>query len=476
MEDETLMQRVEEQPPPPQPERAAAPLWQGLRRNLRAGLRLALLCRTEAAAFAALPCDLVLLALVDPALNLLISRLLAGGDGIFTPESLPSFFFHIPLFLAFGLGAARLLADPGLVTTLPVAFIALSLVLETLHGLLEGAELLTGFALPDWLMAAPHYYRFFLWWTAGAALFLGRLGSGRRRQGVAVAALFLIMVVMPLALVPRGDLWTAAAGEGEELLVTEKVLDTQARLLPAEIGRLLPGRPGVTDLYFVGFAGDGGQGVFMRELLAVERLFSARFDTAGRELILVNNAATALEYPFATATNLGRALKGIGEAMNRDEDVLFLYLTSHGSEDGTLAVENGPLELTQVTPELLRRQLDEAGIRWRVIAVSACFAGSYIDPLKDERTLIMTAADATHESFGCQYGADFTWFGKAYFDEALRTSRSFTAAFTTARESIRARETAEGETPSNPQLFIGPAMAAKLPQLEERLATLAPGR
>lgn len=468
MTEETITQRAAESPNPQQ-EQPPIPLLRGFLRNLQAAGRLALFRRTGAEAFATLPRDLVLLALADPALNLLASWLLSGEDGVFTPSSLASFSLHIPLFLLCGLAAARLLARPGLVTAVPVAFAALSLVLEALHALLEGAVQLQWLPLPEWLLDSPHYFRFLPWWAGAAALFLMRLGPAPLQRRAASLALFLAVAIPPLLLFPRGDLWTGTRGEGEELQLTEEVLDAQPRLVQEAFGKLLPGRPGVTDLYFVGFAGDGGMGVFMRELLSVERLFAGRFDAAGRSVTLVNNPDTALDYPFATVANLSRTLRRVGEVMNRDEDVLFLFLTSHGSSDGELAVVNGPLELTQVTPEKLRRLLAEAGIKWRVIAVSACFSGTYAEPLQDDQTLILTASDATHESFGCQSGADFTWFGKAYFDEALHSTRSFTDAFGIARETIGAREKDEGESPSNPQMVVGKKMAQKLAELEGRL-------
>lgn len=451
------------------PDHLPMPLWRGFLHNLRAACLLALFRRTEAEAFASLPRDLVILALADPALNLLASWLLTGKEGAFTPYSLASFFLHIPLFLLCGLAASRLLTRPGLVTTIPVALISLSLVLEALHAVFEGAVQLNWLHQPAWLPDVPNYFRFLPWWGGAAALFLLRLGPAPLHRRSAALALFLSVAIPPLMLFPRGDLWTSTQGEVKELKLTEEVLDTQPRLVRDALDKLLPGRAGVTDLYFVGFAGDGGMGVFMRELLSVERLFAKRFGSAGRSITLVNNPDTALEYPFATVANLSRALRRVGEVMNRDEDVLFLFLTSHGSSNGELAVENWPLELTQVTPEKLRHLLAEAGIKWRVIAVSACFSGTYVEPLQDERTLIITASDATHESFGCQNGADFTWFGKAYFDEALRSTVSFIGAYDVARKAIVAREKMEGESPSNPQMVVGKEMVKKLAELEGRL-------
>ena len=109
-------------------------------------------------------------------------------------------------------------------------------------------------------------------------------------------------------------------------------------------------------------------------------------------------------------------------------------------------------------------------IRWRVIIVSACYAGGFIEPLRGPTTLVMTAADATHTSFGCGAASDFTYFAKALFDEQLRTTRSFERAFAAALPVIREREREQGQEFSNPQIALGEQMRAKLAEIERRLA------
>jgi hypothetical protein len=175
-----------------------------------------------------------------------------------------------------------------------------------------------------------------------------------------------------------------------------------------------------------------------------------------------------LQAPIASVTSLQRTLAHVGRLMNRDEDVLVLYLTSHGSEDHRFALEFWPLRLHDLDAPTLRKMLDDAGIRWRILVVSACYSGGFIEPLKDAHTLVVTAADAQHTSFGCGAQSDFTYFGKAYVDQALRTSYSLTDAFAVARKTIEARERSEGRAPSNPQMYLGPQMAEKLKQLEEQ--------
>jgi hypothetical protein len=121
--------------------------------------------------------------------------------------------------------------------------------------------------------------------------------------------------------------------------------------------------------------------------------------------------------------------------------------------------------------------LDDAGIKWRIIVVSACYSGGWIDALKDERTLIMTASAANRRSFGCGTESDATYFGDALFQHALRFEDSFVKAFEQARERIAERERAEHVSPpSDPQLDVGTEMAAKLPKLEAALRARRTGQ
>jgi hypothetical protein len=70
-------------------------------------------------------------------------------------------------------------------------------------------------------------------------------------------------------------------------------------------------------------------------------------------------------------------------------------------------------------------------------------------------TLVITAADANHPSFGCEDRAKWTFFGDAFFNVALRQSKSLRDAFTTARSIILRREVRNGFEPSHPQMAGG---------------------
>jgi hypothetical protein len=114
--------------------------------------------------------------------------------------------------------------------------------------------------------------------------------------------------------------------------------------------------------------------------------------------------------------------------------------------------------------------LHDSGIKWKVIVISACFSGGFVEPLRDDNTLVITAADAFNSSFGCSFDSDYTWFSEALYNEALRETFSFAEAFDAAKKAVRERERAEGFPPSNPQIAMGDAMRKKLAALEKRLA------
>jgi hypothetical protein len=272
--------------------------------------------------------------------------------------------------------------------------------------------------------------------------------------------------------------WSTGAGAAPpKQTEAAQTLSAQPQLLAASLAGLMSPRPGVAELYFVAVAGTSTQDVFMKEVRSAQAVFDQRFDTRGRSLLLVNNPRTVRELPVASSANLQAALDGVARKMNVEQDILFLYLTSHGAKH-VFAVRFPELGLADLSDTELRAILDRSGIKWRVVVISACHSGSFIDALKNEHTLILTAAAADRTSFGCSNENDFTYFGDAYINTALRRELSFVTAFEQARQSIVAREKAEHLTPSQPQIYVGKAIKAKLRQLEQRLvkAPLAAAR
>ena len=209
----------------------------------------------------------------------------------------------------------------------------------------------------------------------------------------------------------------------------EVALYSQKELLDKALASLKPREPGRINLYLLAVAGDGSQEVFRREVEFVQSEFARRFGTDGRTVALVNSRSTVATAPMATLTSIREALKAIAARMDREQDILFLFMTSHGSAEHELSLGQNGMDLQDLGAAELGTMLKESGIRWKVVVVSACYSGGFIDPLQDERSLIITAARRDRRSFGCADENDFTYFGRAFFKESLPKSRSFVEAF-----------------------------------------------
>lgn len=199
----------------------------------------------------------------------------------------------------------------------------------------------------------------------------------------------------------------------------------------------------------VAFGLFGDQSVFESEASGAARIVAAR--TGGAPVIVHANSRTRSD---ATVEALASALDAAAKEIDAERDVLVVILTSHGSQGG-LAVR-APGEPDDILwPQILSAFLDHAGVRHRVVIVSACYSGVFIPLLANPDTLVITAADAFHPSFGCQDGALWTYFGDALFNTAMRRTASLREAFEFARSLVRERELRNGFDPSNPQIAGG---------------------
>ncbi len=246
----------------------------------------------------------------------------------------------------------------------------------------------------------------------------------------------------------------------------ERVFYDQFRLVDEALASLRAQTPGHTDLYVVAFAGDGDENVFRNEVEYVEKLFSERFDARGRVVVLENNPATVETRPLATWTNLELVLDGLLEQdrFDPDEDILLLFMTSHGDEDHDLYVGMDNLPLDWIGAEDLSEILNTRPFRWRVNIISACYSGGFVDGLRNSTSMVITAARADRTSFGCGANSDITYFGKAFFVEGLNQTDTFRGAFEIARQLIADWEAADEQQASEPQIASTPLIEAKLAQ------------
>lgn len=255
----------------------------------------------------------------------------------------------------------------------------------------------------------------------------------------------------------------------------ETLQQRDRRLLDRDFAVLAPQRAAKTDLYVLGFAGDGEEDVFRNETVYLKSLFGQRFGAKDRIVTLINHPdSLRAKTPAALATieNLREALSRLGRIMDRDQDLLLLYMTMHGTEDHELAVQLQPLLEEWITPEDLRDALDDAGIRNRVVVISACYAGGFVPALHDRNTLVITAARADRASFGCGSASEATYFGRAWLVDGLNRSTSFIAAYDIASKRIAQRERQDGYEPSLPQIDVGADIGKRIQAWQ---AGLVPG-
>ena len=244
----------------------------------------------------------------------------------------------------------------------------------------------------------------------------------------------------------------------------------QGRLLDAAIAKLPASTPAI-ELYALTLAGDGKQSVFMREADYVGKLLQERFAAHGL-ITLVNHRDHLADRPLATSASLARSIQALAERSG-EEDLIFIYLTSHGSAEHELNLDQPRLQLHDLPAHELASLLKPLKERHKVLVISACYSGGFIPPLQDEKTLVITAARADRVSFGCSEENDFTYFGRALFAEALQQTDDLQRAFTLAKASVAEREKADGFEPSEPQIWPAKAVLAQWRQLRAQQARLA---
>lgn len=244
------------------------------------------------------------------------------------------------------------------------------------------------------------------------------------------------------------------------------------RRLTRSLAALAPQRKGVVDAYVVSIALDSDP-VFAREAREAGKVLARRFDAAGRTLVFAGaDGSTAAALPAGSLTSLTLALARIAEVMDTKQDVLVLYTTSHGAKVG-VAYHDGDQGFGLLAPARLAAILDELGIGNRVLILSACYSGIFVPALASENTALLTAASSDRPSFGCRAENDWTFFGDALINRALRKPQPLAKAAEEAHALIGGWEAAAALDPSQPQLHIGSKVSRWLAPLESRMPATA---
>jgi len=307
--------------------------------------------------------------------------------------------------------------------------------------------------------------------TVPLVLFAGQRLTARLQWCAAAAAGLSVVLFFWLDahLYVQASLWYPAQDEAVDSRThwqaSEQLLFDQAAMIDGLVAAMPPGSETGTS-YLVGFAGFGEEKVFAEEIRFAARVLGERYDAIDRSLLLINDQRDTTAYPLASAAGLAHALSRVAQHMKVDRDLLILVLASHGSDAPALAVSNPPVPFRDLDAALLKNAIQHTEIRWKLIIISACYAGSFIEQLAGPYTAILTAAAADRTSFGCSNSRELTYFGEHFYRDALPGADSLRGAFDAARETIEARELAEGLQPSDPQAYFGEHIERRLQQAQ----------
>ena len=167
------------------------------------------------------------------------------------------------------------------------------------------------------------------------------------------------------------------------------------------------------DLYLVAFAGDGRRTSSATKPNTPRDLFARRFGARGHSWCWRTTRPRSPLARWPTGAIWSRRSTGLAQDHGPGQDILVLYLTSHGSADHDLLVDMDPLPLDQIgatiwpasspsTPSAGKWSSSTPATR----VASACVA--------QRRHAGMTAARSDRSSFGCGSESKITYFGEAF--------------------------------------------------------------
>lgn len=298
---------------------------------------------------------------------------------------------------------------------------------------------------------------------------------------IGAALLGAVSIASP-ALAQQGDPLRGQFG-AIEIALSPAEAARDVALMAEAIAKLPPQRPGVVDTYVLS-ASFWNDPVFEREASEAAGILARRYDASDRTLILSAGKGPnqPRAYPAADPNNFNAAIGAIGRIIDPKEDLVAIFVTSHGGQDGAVAIQEAGRMGGALRAVHLRNSLQAAGINTKLVIVSACFSGHFILPFTDPNTVVLTAAAADKTSFGCEPNREWTYFGDALFNHALRGGGSLMSAYDEALTLITkwegdlqarwkampaAQRQREPEpVPSNPQSTVGDNAAAVVAKAE----------
>jgi Peptidase C13 family len=207
-------------------------------------------------------------------------------------------------------------------------------------------------------------------------------------------------------------------------------------------------------IIFAGFAMHSQSKAFRNDVITVERSLQSIDPNA--IVFKLNNPAfgQSSDWPFATTENIAEVLRKVS-AMARPQDKVVVLFSTHGNPN-VLTVNISNQYHPHVSPGVLNQWLADLRGKPTVLLLSACFSGSFLQPLSGPSRVILTAAAHNRSSFGCQFHSANTYFIDALFNKSDLRDQTLVDLMEQAKVSIDKTERDQKlSPPSLPQMFVG---------------------
>ena len=301
--------------------------WHDLKSNQRAGLWLFLGSRKSLQIVRPSILQLIFWGLLGGCANTLFSWLVAGDGGVFNRQGLVSYALWPFIALIVGIFLSQRTNNPRLMLVPALLWLVLDthiMLFQCLIQYLGDQDLLPNFL---YSFIPILFVVLFVWQSLAVVwVFARELQWPWWERALILVATFFTLSVWQVS-IKEQPIWKV---EEVPPSITENAFYAQAPLLNKALEQVQFGEFAQTHWYFLGVAGASYQDVFKFEIDRIKEQFDTRFGTFGRSLELVNNPESIDKTPIASKTSIDLALRRIGQQMNRESDVLFLYMTSHG--------------------------------------------------------------------------------------------------------------------------------------------------
>lgn len=210
-------------------------------------------------------------------------------------------------------------------------------------------------------------------------------------------------------------------------------------------------------LIFAGFAMHSQSKAFRNDVLMTEKATLA-IDPDAIVFKLSNPApGQTADWPYATFENIDLVLKKVA-ALARPQDKVIVLMSTHGNVNA-LAINFSNKDYPHINARVLNQSLAALRGKPTLLLISACFSGSFVEPLSASNRVILTAAAKDRSSFGCQFHSTNTYFVDALLSQPSLLDRSITQLMELAKIDVDKRERKQNLSPSSlPQIFVGSAV------------------